>query len=567
MGDVLFLALRRLRSPLITLIIAYAISVAGLVHMPGVDLQGQPAPLGFFHAFYVISYTATTIGFGELPWAFTDAQRAWVTFSIYLTVTCWAYTLGSVFALVQDATFRGALARGTFAIRVRQLDEPFYIIAGYGQSGIALAHAFDDLGTRTVLIELRPERAARPDVELYNDAPLALAADARWPEVLRDAGVQHRLCRGLIVVVGDDEVAQAIAIGAAVLKPTLPVIARVHTDVGRDNLDGFGNITVINPFETFAANLELSISAPAVLWVEEWLTSVPGSACPRPAEIPRGHWVIFSYSRFGHAVARALERTGSTWTAIDSNVELAQELHLQHSDGSVGSLRCAGIDQAVGVISCTARDAINLALVSRARRLKQKLCVVIRQNHVADRNLIEAANPQVTFVKAEIMLRECLQVLTTPLLNQFLLEVRARGNAAAEELIVRLLTELDERVPHVWALNCFESYPGLRGVLGYSGKAPLTLAELTTHPLDRTQRLHVVPLLLVRDRTPLMLPELETELKAGDRLLFAGRGGMRALQRRFLLDPGSLEYVRTGSEPPRSWIFRRILGYKLRQRH
>ena len=64
MGDVLFIALRRLRVPLITLILAYAISVAGLVAMPGLDGQGLPASLSFFHAFYVVSYTATTIGYG-----------------------------------------------------------------------------------------------------------------------------------------------------------------------------------------------------------------------------------------------------------------------------------------------------------------------------------------------------------------------------------------------------------------------------------------------------------------------------------------------------------------------
>ena len=110
MGDVLFIALRRLRVPLITLILAYAISVAGLVAMPGLDGQGLPASLGFFHAFYVVSYTATTIGFGELPFVFTDAQRAWVTFSIYLSVICWAYALGSIFALVQEPVFRSILA-------------------------------------------------------------------------------------------------------------------------------------------------------------------------------------------------------------------------------------------------------------------------------------------------------------------------------------------------------------------------------------------------------------------------------------------------------------------------
>jgi hypothetical protein len=55
-----------------------------------------------------------------------------------------------------------------------------------------------------------------------------------------------------------------------------------------------------------------------------------------------------------------------------------------------------------------------------------------------------------------------------------------------------------------------------------------------------------------------MLPALDNELKPGDRILFAGRGGVKSLQDRFYLDPSPLEYVRSGIEPPRSWLFRKF---------
>ena len=51
---------------------------------------------------------------------------------------------------------------------------------------------------------------------------------------------------------------------------------------------------------------------------------------------------------------------------------------------------------------------------------------------------------------------------------------------------------------------------------------------------------------------------LPHELKAGDRILFAGRGGVEGLQNRFYLDPSPLEYVRSGVEPQRSWLFRTL---------
>jgi len=546
---------------------AYAISVFGLTLMPGIGPDGKPHSLGIFHAFYVISYTATTIGFGELPYPFTDAQRAWIIFSIYLSVTSWAYALGSIISLVQDKGFRAALAHSRFTTRVRRLEEPFIVIAGYGQSGRALAHAFDELDFRTVIIEERGERADSIDVEEFRHSPLVLTADARLPNIQQEAGIAHRHCRALIVLVDDDEVAQAIAIGAAVAKPELEIITRVHDPIAQGNLDSFANIHVIDPFVTFATNLALSITSPAVLWIEEWLTSAPESSCPRPIAIPRGHWLICGFGRFGHAMARALEAAGATWTAIDADMRLGDEPNLQRSDNSEDSLRLAGVDRAIGVIVCTERDAINLALVSRARRIKPNLRVLIRQNHSAHRSLIDASRADLVFIKSDIMLRECLQLLVSPLLNNFLLQVRQRGKDLAEQIIVRLLIELDERVPYVWVFYCLPSHPGLRQVLQSPGDTPLLLRELLIDPTDPPNVLRAVPLLLQRGERRDFIPELDIALQTGDRILFAGAAGVENLQRRFLLDPSPLEFVRTGIEPARSWLFRRLARARTGEKH
>jgi hypothetical protein len=56
----------------------------------------------------------------------------------------------------------------------------------------------------------------------------------------------------------------------------------------------------------------------------------------------------------------------------------------------------------------------------------------------------------------------------------------------------------------------------------------------------------------------LVLPAEDTALGPGDRILFAGADGVEALQRRYLLDPGPIEFVRTGIDPPRGALFRWI---------
>ena len=116
-----FLVLRRMRAPIIVLIVIYAISVIGLTLVPGVDAEGKAAPpLSFFHAFYFVSYTATTIGFGEIPSAFSDAQRMWVTICIYLTVIGWSYSVVTLIALLQDKGFQNTLTINRFGRRVRR---------------------------------------------------------------------------------------------------------------------------------------------------------------------------------------------------------------------------------------------------------------------------------------------------------------------------------------------------------------------------------------------------------------------------------------------------------------
>jgi Trk K+ transport system NAD-binding subunit len=604
MGDVLFLVLRRLRAPLITLLVVYAVSIAGMVAIPGVDDEGRPWRMGFFHALYVMSYTATTIGFGEIPHAFTDAQRLWVTVAIYLSVIGWAYAIGSVFALTQDATFRAAASRGLFLRRVADLRERYVVICGYGRSGAAIARALDALGVRVVVVDADPVRVAPIAVQPFAIVPLVLVADARRPEVLRDAGIAKAECRAVLALTGDDEANQSIAVGTRVLDADTRVIARVADPVVHANLAEFGGVQVVNPFQTFAANVGLDFAAPEVLQLEEWLTGAPGSERPEPLRLPRGHWVLAGYGRFGRPLAAALGAAGQSWRAFDPRFVPPDEAEdrVQACGGTEEGLREAGIERAVGVIAGTDSDTVNLAIVKMARRANPRVTVIVRLNKAYNRALIDAADPDVTFVQGDLMVHEVLQALTTPLLERFLALARRDGAALAREASVALEAAFGARVPFVWTFTCDPAQPGIRQALA-DAAAPLRVGELMLDPRDPALRLDAVPLLLARAPRPasrplgaglpgarrapfrrappawpaseppagaaqglgaappaeeLGLPGPATALAAGDRILFAGAEGVEALQRRFLLDPSPIEYVRTGVEPARSWLFRRF---------
>lgn len=310
-ASVLFLALRRMRAPLIVLIVIYAVSTLGLTLIPGIDAEGRTTPpMSFFHAFYFVSYTASTIGFGELPGAFSEAQRMWVTVVIFLSVIGWSYSIISLLALVQDKGFQQVLLTGRFVRRVRRLGEPFYIIGGCGETGLLIARALDRDGIRVVVVERDEARIQELELEDFAADILVLCADAAQPHQLLMAGLGHRSCRGVLAMTDDDTANLAVAIASRLINPRLMVVARVASPSVERNMMSFGTHYVVNHFEKFADHLAEAIHSPHWYRLVDLLTGLPGQKLPERHDPPAGNWVVCGYGRFGQAVVRNLERQG-----------------------------------------------------------------------------------------------------------------------------------------------------------------------------------------------------------------------------------------------------------------
>ena len=260
MHATLFLILRRMRAPLIFLILSYAIAILGMTLIPGADAQGRPAPpMDFFHAFYVVSYTATTIGFGELPVAFSEAQRAWITVTIYLTVVVWLYSIGSILSLLQDPALLRAARANRFAGKVKRLHQPFYLIAGCGETGSLLMHALDSRNQQAVVLDINAERIGELELGQYHlDIP-ALAADAGLPENLIVAGLHNPHCAGVIALTNDDRANLSVAVTVKLLRPELPVLCRADSLATAANMASFGTDDVVVAFEVFGEHLAIDV--------------------------------------------------------------------------------------------------------------------------------------------------------------------------------------------------------------------------------------------------------------------------------------------------------------------
>ncbi|NYJ04013.1 potassium channel family protein [Petropleomorpha daqingensis] len=557
-SETVFLVLRRMRAPLIVLITIFAVSVLGLTLIPGVDGQGRPFRMGFFDAFYVMSYTATTIGFGEIPYPFTYNQRMWVTISIYLTVIGWAYAIGSLLALLQDRSFRSARALQRFRRTVDRLAEPFVLIAGYGRAGEVLGHALDALGRRFVVLDVDPDRVDAVDLDAFHADVPGLAADAREPGRLAIAGLGHPRCEAVVALTDDEEVNLSVVMTANLLQPDVQVIARATSRAMAERMAAFGSPGVINPFDRFGDHLRLALRSPAAYQLMSWLESGPGAALPERTRPPRqGRWVVCGYGRLGREITADLRAEGLEVTVVEPHPGASEEPDLVVGDGVEPEvLARTRLADAVGFVAGTDNDTTNLSLVAAARRVNGSLFVAARQNRPASAPLFAAMDIDALLVPTEVIAHEVYAQVATPLLWRFLRELQGQDDDWAAGIVDRLLDLCGHRLQALWKVRLTpEEAPALSRWLG-SGEA--RLGDLLRDPETREDPLHAVALLVLRNGEAFLAPDDDFVLSAGDEVLLAGRPSARRALSTVLFVDSALEYVVSGRRVPESWIWRKL---------
>jgi Trk K+ transport system NAD-binding subunit len=558
MKNLVYLLLRRMRLPLIVVVLAYAISIIGMVLIPGVDDQGNPWQMTFFHAFYFVSFMGSTIGFGEIPYPFTDPQRIWTTAAMYMTVISWLYAIGALFAALQDPAFRRQIAYTAFVRTVRNLREDFYLVCGVGDAGYLLIRELADRGIRCVVVD-RNENVIQ-SLRLEEQLVLipGLAADVTDSTVLIAAGLSKPQCRGVIALTGQDHVNLTIAIASKLLAPQLPVICRAETHDAQANMASFGTNHIINPFDTFADRFALMFQSPSMYLVYEWMTSVREAQLSEFAAPPRGTWILCGYGRFGKAVRKSLSFKGIQTIIVESDLARtrAPEGAIEGRGTEAITLHEAGIDQAVGIIAGTDDDANNLSIIMTALDMNKHLFTVARQNLRSNDAMFRAAGIDLTMHPGTIIGRQVVDLLTKDLLGDFLRAARQQNEIWANLLVSRVAGILSERPPATWILTINRTQtPAIIDRLHNCG--PVTLRDLQTDPRDIDMRLPCVPLFLLRaNNSELLLPEDDTLLQIGDRLLFCGRHQAERHLRWTAHNFHALNYICTGQDRPSGSVWR-----------
>jgi Trk K+ transport system NAD-binding subunit len=556
-----YLLMRRLRLPLIILILTYATAIFGLVLIPGVDEQGRPWHMDFFHAFYFVSFLGSTIGFGEIPFPFTDAQRLWTTVVIYAAVVSWLYAIGTILTVVQDPGFKRVRSRMAFVRQIRRLQRPFYLICGYGDAGSLLVRELTERGFECVVVEISEETAA--EVEMANlllPVPW-LCADATDSDVLIAAGLKLFQCQGVVALTGADNRNLTIAITSKLLSPHLPVICQSDTQDAAANMASFGTDHIIDPFEIFARRFAMMFHSPGMYLVHEWITSIYDSPLPEFRSPPKGDWVLCGFGRFGKAVSRHLVAEG-----VDIRIVEATPGKVAAPPGTIkgrgteaDTLLKADIRSAAGIVAGTDDDSNNLSIIMTAKDLNRNLFTVARQNERTKAQIFEVATPHLTMHPANIVVQHALGKIMAPLLSDFLRLTHDKDESWANVLVSRVAGVARDDILQTWDQELIHKRaPALFAGLLHGEK--FTLAHLCSDPRDPTESLPCIPLLLKRGNQTFLLPEPAQLLQPYDRLLFCGRPEAAQQIHHLVYDQRALHYLLTGHDRPSGTLWRLLAG-------
>ncbi len=560
MNDIIWVTMRRLRTPLIVLILVYFISVSLMVAVPGVDDQGHAVRMGYLDAAYFVAILSTTIGFGEIPFPFTGTQRLVVFLLIFPNVVAWLYAIGAILGLFLDPDFRTMLERNRFTRRVGWMREPFFLICGFGNAGRMLGIGLLRRGFQIVALDRDETLIRSRRLEPHLDQVPMLAHPASDRRMLEFAGLDNPWCQGVIAVTSNDKVNLTVAITSKLLRPDLKVFARSQQQDVSTNMASFGTDQVVDPYEIFARRLYLALTSPARYLVQDWLLSVPGTTLRKAVKLPTGRWVVCGMGRFGSRMVEALERAGQSWTAVDSDAGLLDGLEgtVTGRGTEADTLEEAGVKEAVGLIAGTDSDVDNLSIVLTARELNPALFVVARQEETVNDALFDAEklNADLVARPSWIVARRMLALATTPLLKTFLDHLEREKEDFAHRLKHQLEDILGGVAPSVWLTDLTqEPLYSLRA----ANEENVTLRlEHLVHNTRSGEDEHLRCVCLVHERggRRLFLPSDEQDIREGDRLLFAGRGSARREIDRALADPVLLMDFATPYRVPRTAIGR-----------
>lgn len=372
--------------------------------------------------------------------------------------------------------------------------------------------------------------------QLSFDVP-AVQGDCATPALLGMAGLGHPNCEGVLALTDDDDVNLAVVMTASLLRPDLPVLGRCARQRTRNRMEHFAPGSAINADDRFGDYLALSIQRPVNHQLLRWLMDNEEEQLqPARRDLATRRWVICADGEFGDAVVSDLAAIGLDVTLTDAN----------SGDPDVSG--------SVGFVAGTGNDTINIALAEHARESNPDVYLVVRQQTDTKKALLETLQIESVYIATEVIAREILARILTPVFWGFAEHVLTRDEHWATEVRDHLEKRCGRRTPEreVITLSA-EQAPAIAAWLRRGHTLPLQ--TLMRQPDDRDVILPLAALVLVRDGEPHFMPAEDTPLAVDDQVLLVGKPQGLSQVREICDYPATVEYLATGRDVPLTWAW------------
>lgn len=548
-NNILWIIIRRMRTPLLVIIFTFSLTILGLVLIPGVDSNGHPYHMNFLDAVYFVSFMASTIGFGEVPYEFTYAQRLWVLFSIYISVIGWFYAIGALVALIQDQNLILELKVSKFRKKIKYLKEPFVIILGYNNTTKELIHRLSQDNKRIVVIDKNQEKIDELELENFIPEVYAIKTNVDTPNALRLAGIKKRNCKGVITLFNDDFKNTKIALLVKLLNKNVNIVVKSSTKEQTEHLANLGIKNIVNPFHLIAHRFYLARSAPK-LWLLEMLMFGHDLYIHENESLPQGKYIICGYGRMGKALRESLYKSQTDCSFID----LHSASHKERKNSAIygdaedyQTLIDAGVKDAAVIIAATKDDLINLTILLTAKKINPDIYTVGRENTLDDITIFNSAKIDRIYILETIIAEYAHRLISMPLVPIFLQEVYKQDNEWGKKVITELKHKTDYK-PEIFETRIVKSQAYALTQYLKDGNS-INLGLLARDLSDRNKRGKIL-FLMVKNRKEeiTLLPDDNYNVKVSDRFLIAATSDAREDFELIINNVNELYYVRTGEE-------------------
>ena len=507
----LFSVLRQMRKPIIVLIIYYAIAITGLFFIPGIDSDGNVYYLGFFHSLYVIVYTSTTIGFGEIPYEWTDNQRLWVLICAITGVVLWVYSMGRIISLSQNKIFKKQLENYRFEGKVSNIKKPFYIVIGYGVTGKIILNLFQNHDIDVVLIDKDPNVFEKLNDSIYGINVPFLNADGTNIKILKQAGLDSIYCQGVMAMSGSEECNVNTALSVKLLNPKVKTFVRAENFQNINNLLSFKTDHIISSTQIFSEDIFMLLSKKEEYNLKQKLNNEIKNF-EYTKEIPKGSWVICGYNNITKKIMNYLIKNKIEFKVIEEKPiqnKIIQSQQIQGVGVSATNLKSAGIEDASVVFAANTDDFKNLSTLITAKNINPNIYTITKQNRFYKKELFDQLDINLIFQPQYSIASKVHSLISEPYLNVFYKEIEHLDYSEVKRIEVNINQDDIE----TWHFRINEEksfYNKISSIEGVKIKDIIPFSH------------KIKPLMISNENNHLIEPSVNYKIKEGDVILFCG---------------------------------------------